>query len=263
MTLPSLSYTGQVLRNCNINFSHYSLEPIASFFENRLLINELQSVICGSLLHIHYGELTSIKEQLSKQDERLNNLEQYSRRNCLLIHGVAEVGAGSESEDDCVASAVSIFKEKLKVDILPFHIDRAHRIGKKDSAKNRAIIVKFVSYAQRRLVFSVKKLLKGSGIHITESLTKMNYQILDEAKKIYYKENVWTYDGRVIVKDRLDRKHTVVSMEDLKSLTVKTLANSAAFTPTAPSTSSRSNSSQIPKPKPVNNVPPKRGKAKK
>ncbi|KAI5749403.1 hypothetical protein M8J76_007070 [Diaphorina citri] len=208
-------------------------------------------------------ELTSIKEQLSKQDERLNNLEQYSRRNCLLIHGVAEVGAGSESEDDCVASAVSIFKEKLKVDILPFHIDRAHRIGKKDSAKNRAIIVKFVSYAQRRLVFSVKKLLKGSGIHITESLTKMNYQILDEAKKIYYKENVWTYDGRVIVKDRLDRKHTVVSMEDLKSLTVKTLANSAAFTPTAPSTSSRSNSSQIPKPKPVNNVPPKRGKAKK
>ncbi|KAI5704857.1 hypothetical protein M8J75_009495 [Diaphorina citri] len=208
-------------------------------------------------------ELTSIKEQLSKQDERLNNLEQYSRRNCLLIHGVAEVGAGSEREDDCVASAVSIFKEKLKIDVLPFHIDRAHRIGKKDSGKNRAIIVKFVSYAQRRLVFSVKKLLKGSGIHITESLTKMNYQILDEAKKIYYKENVWTYDGRIIVKDRLDRKHTVVSMEDLKSLTVKTLANSAAFTPTAPSTSSRSNSSQIPKPKPVNNVPSKRGKAKK
>ena len=56
-------------------------------------------------------------------------------------------------------------------------IERLRRIGPKKrsmnaEAKMRPIIVKFVSYRDRQVVFNSKKLLKESGFKITESLKK-------------------------------------------------------------------------------------------
>lgn len=172
------------------------------------------------------SEINTLKDQTKKQDDRISHLEQYSRRNMLLIHGIDESFA--QSEVDCVAVAVDVLSGKLGIDIQEYHIDRAHRIGKKIHDKKRPIIVKFVSYFHRRLVFSNKKKLKNTGIHITESLTQTNHNILTEARNIYSMNNVWTLDGRIMIKDG-ERKYTVTSMDQLMSLSVQKISTGSSL----------------------------------
>ncbi|KAL1448963.1 hypothetical protein WDU94_000211 [Cyamophila willieti] len=106
---------------------------------------------------------------------------------------------------------------KLNIDFP--HIDRAHRLkGKKPPGRSRAIIVKFCSYHHKRMVYSSKKLLKGSGMYVSESLTRSNFQILCEANKAFSQGNVWTLDGRIYVKVG-DEKHVLTNIRQLNSLT--------------------------------------------
>ena len=65
--------------------------------------------------------------------------EQYSRRNCILIHGLKE--EKNESADERV---LKLFREELNEDVL-VDLDRTHRIEKKrdSSSKPRPVIAKF------------------------------------------------------------------------------------------------------------------------
>ena len=60
----------------------------------------------------------------------------------------------------------------MDIQILPNDLDRSHRIeNSKTKNKERLIIVKFVRHNLRH-IFKNKKLLKGKGVSITESLRK-------------------------------------------------------------------------------------------
>ena len=63
------------------------------------------------------------------------------------------------------------------------------------------MIVKFAHYAARREIVMNKRKLKGKLLLITESLTSSRMQSLDDAQRKYGVRNVWTYDGRVMVKE--------------------------------------------------------------
>lgn len=155
-------------------------------------------------------EINNLKEKIEYQDMKQNDLEQYMRRNCLLIHGIKR-----EAREDCVTIALNVFS-RMGVEIHFSHIDRAHRLaGKESNGKSKPIIVKFCSYFHKNLVYSHKKKLKSSGIYISESLTQSNFQIFNEAKRVFSRENVWTRDGRIMVKVG-DRKHSFSSMKQLK-----------------------------------------------
>ena len=54
----------------------------------------------------------------------LDRQQQYSRRNCLLIHGLLE--SKNENTDELVIDAI---KEKMREEIKKNEIDRSHRIG--------------------------------------------------------------------------------------------------------------------------------------
>ena len=116
-------------------------------------------------------------------EEVIDDQQQYSRRNCLLIHGIEE--NEGENVDELVQQTIS---NNLMIDDISISdIDRTHRIGNKKSfhgrvtrhnkPKVRAIIVKFISYRKRRKVFYAKKILKNSGIVITESLTAKRLEL--------------------------------------------------------------------------------------
>ena len=83
--------------------------------------------------------------------------EQYSRRNCILIHGLKE--EIDESTDDRV---LKLFREELNEDVLLADLDRTNRIGKKrdSSSKPRPVIVKFTRYNIREKLFKSKKNLR-------------------------------------------------------------------------------------------------------
>ena len=67
-------------------------------------------------------EVSSLNEKLNGITEQVDRQEQYSRRDCLLIHGITE---GNQENTD--ALALEIFKEKL--DIKPTQKISTEHIG--------------------------------------------------------------------------------------------------------------------------------------
>ena len=142
-------------------------------------------------------KVSILNKQVGDLDQKIEKQEQYSRRNCLLIHGVPE--NKDENTDDLV---VNIFKEEMDLEIFTDDLDRTHRIGKvkEDSRHKRPIIVKFIRHNDKHKVFRNKKRLKGKKVSITESLTKTRMAKLNEARDIFGFKNVWTSDGRILYK---------------------------------------------------------------
>ena len=102
------------------------------------------------------GEVLGLTEKVDRLSSLVDRQEQYSRRNCILIHGVKENQNGDT--DEVVVNKV---KSEMDLEISPGDIDRTHRIDVPGKGKNRPMIVKFVRYMYRRRVFTNKKRLKG------------------------------------------------------------------------------------------------------
>ena len=141
---------------------------------------------------------------MSKMNKRIEELrrktdrqEQYSRRNCVLIHGIAE-----NKEENTDQQAIDFINDNLDIKIDKIDIDRSHRIGRYDKAKKKArpIIVKFARYNVRGMVFREKRKLKGTGKSITESLKTKRIGQLNDAREKYGFNNVWSYDRKILYK---------------------------------------------------------------
>ena len=63
-------------------------------------------------------------------DRSLDHHEQYSRRTCLLIHGVEE-----NKKEDADEVITEFFEEEVKKNLSTNDIDRCHRLGKKTNWK--------------------------------------------------------------------------------------------------------------------------------
>ena len=128
--------------------------------------------------------------------------EQYSRRNCILIHGLKE--EKNKSTDNRVLKL--LFREDLNEDVLLVDLDRTHRIKKKrdSSCKPRPVIVKFAPFIFVKKFLKVQKKLKRKNITITENLTGYRMSVLNKAREKFGFKNEWTYDGRILFKDNND-----------------------------------------------------------
>lgn len=188
-----------------------------------------------------------VLEYLQKMSTRMDDLESYSRRNCLLVHGVPENPA-----EVCSNVLINLFAQKQVHKLDPRDIDRVHRLGKPKTASPnpRPIIVKFVGYGPRSAVFGNKKKMKGSGITITESLTKQRHGVLTAAREKFGATNVWSMDG-VIVVLIAGQKHKLTTLEELELLegdaaaaVVPTLVPAPAPAPTKPPANSTRSKTQ-------------------
>ena len=124
--------------------------------------------------------INSLNVRLDKADRALDRQEQYSRRNCLLIHGIDE--ENQENTDEVV---INVLKKEMDEEITHLDIDRSHRLGnrKLDKSKPRPIIIKFSRYNVRARIFKNKRKLKGKRTSVTESLTKTRMEKLEKARK--------------------------------------------------------------------------------
>ena len=130
-------------------------------------------------------------------------MEQYSRRNCLLIHGIAE-----KSDENTDKIICDLAEEKLGVTISLDHIDRSHRVGargrkdRKGRPLTRPIIVKFIGYRPRSLMYAARAKLKTTRIYIHENLTPERQSLLRYVKERYPGpgNKVWTQDGKVKIR---------------------------------------------------------------
>ena len=103
---------------------------------------------------------------------------------------------------------MDVLNTKLDAGLSQRDVGRTHRVGstRKGGKKPRPIIVRFLSYRQRKSVFDVKRKLKGLKIVITESLTKTRYALLQRCINTFGKNDVWTYDGRIYCKTGDEKK---------------------------------------------------------
>ena len=133
-------------------------------------------------------------------DRNLDRHEQYSRRNCLLTHGVKE----NEKED--TDEVVTEFEKKIEEKLSANDIDRSDGLGKNQSGSRPwPIIIKFTWYNVRHVIFRKKKILKGKSVSITENLTKKRITEMKVARETFGFKNVWSEDGKILYTDANDR----------------------------------------------------------
>lgn len=175
--------------------------------------------IKACLLECFQSKLTQMDNEIQDLKNRLDDMEQYSRRNCLKITGIKE--HEGENTDQAVLNVINdiIFKD-AQVQLSMSSIERSHRVGPQRGKNHRDIIVKFQSYRDRHLVFTNKRNLKSynrnpsnnSRIYINEALTRHRSKLFAAVRRLAKNktiENAWTADGCIKAK-LLDK--TIVSI---------------------------------------------------
>ena len=136
---------------------------------------EIQHITTSlDFIHSKYDEMKIENEKLaaevkrveSKFQDKVDELEQYSRRSCLVFTGIPEPPKAQREDTD--KEILDLCRDKLGIDLQQRDLDRTHRLGvvktnDRGEAINRAIIAKFSNYRIREEVFNSKKKLKDSG----------------------------------------------------------------------------------------------------
>lgn len=172
--------------------------------------------------------VTLLKSQIELIIQGFDRNETVSRRKVLLIHGVPEAADQNPSQ-----TALDIFVNKLKLtDITSADIAVCHRLGSRTS-KPRPLLVRFSRYAVRSAIWNAKTLLKGTGITVSEFLTKMRHDIFMAARKHFGIHQCWTSEGIINVQLPDKSRHRIESLSELNKLTQKSPL-SAKVMPAAP-----------------------------
>lgn len=149
-----------------------------------------------------------IQNSINKTDQ----IESYSRKNCLIVHGITE-----SKDEEVTTVALKFLKDKLQLDVDLSSIDNCHRLNTLAKSKHpRPIIIKFTTYLIRSKVWSTKKLLKGTNYFISESLTRIRLNLYKKARESFGSKNAWTIDGRIIVLLPDGKKKTIETAVQLQ-----------------------------------------------
>ena len=175
-------------------------------------------------------EIRQLKMELAKQRQDINDLEQYSRKNCLSITGLPE------KPEESVSQTVVGLARAVGVDLLPTDIDVAHRIGNKNRSKTRPVIVKLTRFEKRQELYAARKRIRSSelaqgspitaaeaaNVFIADSLTKYNQGVMFAARQLKRKGKLfatWSDTGKLKVRVTSEAPTTIIrSLADLQKL---------------------------------------------
>lgn len=146
--------------------------------------------------------------------DKLDSLEQYSRRHSLRFHSMSVNNAETPSE-----AIIRVAASKLNISISESDIDRCHYSNRSKTQ----VICKFSSYGKRRSIYKAKVLLKNDPerIFITEDLTSTRQGMvrqLSNLRKNGKIKSFWTIDGKIFFKYTDDSQPIIVETpSDLES----------------------------------------------
>ena len=165
-------------------------------------------------------EIQMKDNHIQKLEEKIDELEQYSRRNCLIISGIGETE--NENTD---RTFLKFANDVLKAEIKPEDIDRTHRLPRPPGhtnghSKPRNLVVKFTTYNARKRVYDKRTELKHlkQNIFINENLTKTRNELFYEARKMVKDKKVksaWTIDGNIFIRDNEDRPRKIKNKSEI------------------------------------------------
>ena len=119
--------------------------------------------------------LNDLESQREETVNKMDYLENQSRRNNIRIEGIPDVPG--ETWEKTEATVRELFSSKLELDGPAIAIERAHKVGNRhpaqgrngeQSKRDRAICVKLISYKDKTAILKNAKKLKSTGIYINE-----------------------------------------------------------------------------------------------
>ena len=229
------------------------IEVFIRALSNKSVIKKLQDAVCEPLqkevndlriaIQAKDAKIDSLEKRVFDLELQIEDIEQYGRRNSLRIR----ISGIQETASENVKEKVSeLINDTLQVTpkVMDQHIDRVHRVGKRGTGKTRAILVKFCCYGTRDLVIRSRGKLKNvnygskqdensasdvSGtkerIYINEDLTKYRADLLFRAREFKREkkiEDCWSWDGKILIKNKVSKVILIRTVEDLEKEASKT-----------------------------------------
>ncbi|KAJ8729818.1 hypothetical protein PYW07_016856 [Mythimna separata] len=186
---------------------------------------DFKSFVCKTLSHF--------KTQIEYLSLGLDSHETTMRRKVLLFHGIPE--KSSEKLSDTILHIIS---KTLHIgDFKLEDLNVCHRLGTPLGGKTRPVLVRFKDMG--RLVWDAKTALKGSGITLSEFLTKSRHQVFMAARKHFGINSCWSAEGKIVVLTPDKSRRKIASMGELHSLITlfPAAADAAASRDRGPTTS--------------------------
>ena len=133
----------------------------------------------------------SLKRQLKQQSYQLDRMEQYTRRDNIIIKGVSY--SDNENTNDIVMKLANDAGVELSKD----DISTSHRLGAtRDNSKPSPIIVRF-SKRDKKIELMKKKKNIRHGVYVEEDLTKLRGNMAYEVRKNSNTSKTWTINGKI------------------------------------------------------------------
>lgn len=163
--------------------------------------------------------LTSLQKQVELLSNNIDRLETRSRRKILLVHGLPE-----SANENVTRSVTEVIQSRLKInECTVSDIKRCHRMGRPTAPhKPRPILVKFHDVVLRDKTWFNKTKLKGSGITLSEFLTKARHEVFMAAREKFGVTNCWTKEGSVYIIEPDGSQHRATNMSDVHKLKAST-----------------------------------------
>ncbi|KAK4879157.1 hypothetical protein RN001_007303 [Aquatica leii] len=195
----------------SLNLCHEKIDDCNSSLRKQ------EAVLCEHLNRIDVLENKTVT--LQKENEvlkkEINDLQQYSRINCVELIGVPE------TPNENVLTTVQAVGVAVNFNITPNMIDTCHRLKiNNDTNTSKKIIVKFVRRCDKEEFLQLRKVKRNlkvqdligevgkhiasnNFIYINECLTSFNRQLFSQARKFKNEHNVkflWTKGGKIFMR---------------------------------------------------------------
>lgn len=174
------------------------------------------------------AENTNLKKKVCELEDRIDDMEQYSRRNCLEMQGIPE------EDGENVLNIVKDVGRALSMEITDSMIDTCHRLGQKKEGKGpRGIIVKFVRRLDREVLLKKRRDKKrdfstrhlnlatptDNPVFLNESLSPTRRRLLWQARVAKQDRGykyIWLRNGNILL--RKEEGSPVISIKTLADL---------------------------------------------
>ncbi|CAG4942650.1 unnamed protein product [Colias eurytheme] len=158
--------------------------------------------------------LQCLQSQVDMLSKLYDKQEMRSRRKILLVHGVPETQ--KENTANIITKALS---EHGDIGDISKDLSECHRIGRTMNNKPRPVLIKFRVLEDRNRVWFSKTNLKGSGITISEFLTKPRHDTFMAARQRFGISNCWTKDGLIFISSQ-GKRYKISSQVELETIPV-------------------------------------------
>ena len=153
-------------------------------------------------------------EKIRDLQSRVDNLEQYSRMENIIISGLrttpdAHLQHTPGENDALEENVLALFNKQMDVPITKNDISVCHTLRRRsndsinDNNQQRDIIVRFVSRRSKTAVMRNARRLKGTKIYVNEHLTTKNATLAKTARKLQKESKIaftWVRNCKVFVK---------------------------------------------------------------